>query len=176
MNITILNEGDDNWYKMIIPNQYLAAFKEIPVIKKVVPAVLQKGVYDPSVFPHSDRFKWNMDNLGPLAIPEKGMTISLNDSTLALYSRAIKFYEGNKLELKNKQVWINEKKADRYTFKFNYYWMMGDNRHNSHDSRFWGYVPEDHIVGKAELTWLSLDSTETLVSKVRWNRIFKPIE
>ncbi|HTK18091.1 MAG TPA: signal peptidase I, partial [Mucilaginibacter sp.] len=127
------------------------------------------------VFPHNARFKWNQDNFGPLMMPKRGSTIPLNDSTMALYRRAIELYEHNKVEVQGKDILLNGQKATSYTFKMNYYWMMGDNRHNSLDARFWGYVPEDHIVGKAIITFFSTDSTQSFFSKIRWNRIFNPI-
>jgi signal peptidase I len=162
-------------YEMIIPPASLNEFKGFSNIKSVTPAIEQKGNYDPAIYPHNEKFKWNVDNFGPLRIPKKGSTIQLNDSTMALYSRAIELYEHNKVAIKGADVFINGKKADSYTFKMNYYWMMGDNRHNSEDSRFWGFVPEDHIVGKAMITWMSTDSTETFFNRIRWNRILKPI-
>lgn len=102
--------------------------------------------------------------------------MTLNDSTLALYERAIKLHENNRLERRGNDILINGKKAEAYTFRMNYYWMMGDNRHNSLDSRFWGYVPEDHIIGKAMITWMSLNPNESLISKIRWDRIFMSID
>ena len=126
--------------------------------------------------PGSDAFTVFQDNFGPLVMPKRGWTVAINDSTMTLYRRAIEVYENNKVEVKGKDFYINGKKADSYTFKMNYYWMMGDNRHNSLDCRFWGYVPEDHIVGKAVMTFFSTDSTKGFFSKIRWNRIFKPIE
>ena len=142
----------------------------------MVPVIESAGWYDPEVFPHNPKFKWNIDNFGPLKLPKKGWTVALNDSTLTLYRRAIEVYEKNKVDVKGKDIYINDKKANSYTFKMDYYWMMGDNRHDSLDSRFWGYVPEDHIIGKAMLTWLSIDSTENFFSKIRWNRIMRKIE
>jgi signal peptidase I len=174
-NITIMQQATADTYEMIIPKEHVATLKSYSNIKSVTPVVQNAGQYDEQVFPHNERFKWNQDNFGPLQMPKKGMTIALNDSTMALYKRAIELYENNKVEQKGKDVIINGKKTDSYTFKMNYYWMMGDNRHNSLDSRFWGYVPEDHIVGKAMVTWMSVDSTENIFSKVRWSRIFKPI-
>ncbi|MES2278302.1 MAG: signal peptidase I [Bacteroidota bacterium] len=174
--IEIMQQKTPNLYEMIIPAEHVAALKTYSNIKSITPVVQPAGEYDPQVFPHNDHFKWNQDNFGPLVMPKKGMTITLNDSTMTLYRRAIELYEGNKVAVNGKDVMINGKKADQYTFKLNYYWMMGDNRHNSLDCRFWGYVPEDHIVGKAMITWMSIDSTGTFLDKVRWNRILRVIK
>ena len=176
LNIEIMQQSDIDKYVMVIPTAHLSAIKSIQSVKTIIPIIEPAGNYDASVFPHNERFKWNQDNYGPLKIPQKGMSIALNDSTLTLYRRAIELYEKNKLEIRDGKVWINGQQTNSYTFKMNYYWMMGDNRHRSHDSRFWGYVPEDHIVGKAKITWLSIDSTENLLSKIRWDRFMKPIK
>ncbi|MGZ3755511.1 MAG: signal peptidase I [Mucilaginibacter sp.] len=175
LNITVLQQSTADTYEMIIPNNNLATFKTYSNIKSATPVIQPAGQYDAQVFPGNNRFKWNIDNFGPLVLPKKGCTVKLNDSTLVLYRRAIETYEQNKVEVSGKDILINGKKADSYTFKMNYYWMMGDNRHDSLDSRFWGYVPEDHIIGKAMITWMSIDSTKDIFHKIRWNRIFKPI-
>jgi signal peptidase I len=159
-----------------IPYKNIAVLKSNSNIKSVTPVVDSAGKYDPAVFPHNEHFKWNQDNFGPLLLPKKGYTVQLNDSTLTLYRRAIELYENNKVETRGKDILINGTKATSYTFKMNYYWMMGDNRHNSLDCRFWGYVPEDHIIGKAVITFFSTDSTQDFFHKIRWNRIFKPID
>jgi signal peptidase I len=127
------------------------------------------------IFPHDSRYKWNEDNFGPIWIPKKGVKIALNLDNLPLYKRVIGHYEHNKLEVKDSTIYINNKPADSYTFKMNYYWMMGDNRHNSLDSRFWGYVPEDHVVGRASLVWLSIDKDLSFPKNIRFRRMFKTI-
>ena len=128
-----------------------------------------------SIFPFDARYPWTEDNFGPLYIPEKGNTIDLTLDNLPLYKRIIETYEGNKLELKGADIYINDEIATTYTFKMDYYFMMGDNRHNSADSRYWGFVPEDHIVGKAVFIWLSLDKDKSFLSKIRWNRMMSLI-
>lgn len=175
LNIEVINAPAANTYEMIIPADNVATLKSYSNIKSVTPYTLPAGQYDSSVFPFNERFKWNQDNYGPLQIPKRGMTIKLNDSTLVLYRQAIEKYENNKVETSGNDILINGKKADTYTFRMNYYWMMGDNRHNSLDSRFWGYVPEDHIIGKAMITFFSTDSTKDLFHKIRWSRFLKPI-
>ena len=115
---------------------------------------------------------WTRDNYGPIFIPEKGSTVALNADTYPIYERCIRNYEGNKLENRNGQYYINDKPATSYTFKMDYYWMMGDNRHNSADSRYWGFVPEDHIVGKPLFVWWSSDPDRHGFSGIRWSRLF----
>jgi signal peptidase I len=159
-----------------IPYKNVATLRGFSNIKSVTPSVAPAGKFDSLIFPHNTNFKWNLDNFGPLTMPKKGWTVQLNDSTMALYRRAIELYEHNKVEIQGKDILINGQKATSYTFKMNYYWMMGDNRHNSLDARFWGYVPEDHIVGKAIITFFSTDATQDFFHKIRWNRILKPID
>ncbi|MFQ3579236.1 MAG: signal peptidase I [Bacteroidales bacterium] len=145
--------------------------KKLPNVRDVVKLSVPEHTFDPYVFPHSPNFKWNVDNFGPLYIPQKGKTISLTIENLPLYSRIIDVYENNDLAVKGDSIFINGEPVTSYTFKMDYYWMMGDNRHNSADSRFWGFVPEDHIVGKALFIWLSLDKDKTFPMNVRINRL-----
>lgn len=123
---------------------------------------------------YSENMKWDRDNYGPLYVPKRGTTIKLDSTTFPIYERIISVYEHNKLERKNGKYYINSKETKQYTFKMDYYWMMGDNRHNSADSRYWGFVPEDHIVGRPVFVWLSLNKDKGLFGgKIRWERFFK---
>ncbi len=131
--------------------------------------------WDISIFPSDSRYPWNVDNFGPLKIPAKGETILLTVDNLPIYRRIIAIYENNELEVRDSLILINGEAAVNYTFKMDYYWMMGDNRHNSADSRYWGFVPEDHVVGKASFIWLSLDKDKKFLSKIRFNRLFRKI-
>ncbi|WP_343531466.1 signal peptidase I [Pedobacter sp.] len=149
--------------------------KKSPYIKSVTEELTTPDEYDPLIFPHDKNRKWNLDNYGPFVVPKKGWTVTLDSLNMPLYERAIRIYEGNKLEKVGNDWMLNGQKATTYTFKMNYYWMMGDNRHASADSRYWGFVPEDHIVGKALFIWLSIDSEGSFFSKIRWSRIFKGI-
>ena len=119
---------------------------------------------------------WTRDNYGPVWIPKKGATVKLDMNNIALYERPIRSYEHNTLEVKGGKIYINGKQTDRYTFKMDYYWMMGDNRHNSADSRYWGFVPEDHIVGKPIFIWWSSDPDRHGFSGIRWSRLFRIVD
>ena len=176
LHIFIIKQNSGSDYEMIMTRQSAAALKGYSNIKSVKEHFEGKGVRDPAVYPKNDpHFKWNQDNYGPVIVPKKGWTIKLDSLTFPIYRRPIEVYEGNKVEVQGNDILINGKKADSYTFKMNYYWMMGDNRHNSEDSRFWGFVPEDHIVGKALFIWMSTDSSATFFNTIRWKRLFKGI-
>ncbi|MBS1737080.1 MAG: signal peptidase I [Bacteroidetes bacterium] len=160
----------NNMYIISMSDEEKVQLKMVPGIKSIEPAPLNerdKGAY---LFPFVASYNWSVDDYGPIWIPKKGASIPLTPDNVIRYKRCIVTYENNKFEERNGQYFINGKAATSYTFKMDYYWMMGDNRHNSLDSRFWGFVPEDHVVGKASLIWFSYDNGP------RWNRIFKTIK
>lgn len=150
----------------------LQAFANVSAVDKITE---NQGVWDRNIFPGDQRFQWNVDNFGPISIPEKGKTIPLTVDNLPLYKRIIDIYENNDLEVNGDEIKINGQVATSYTFKMDYYWMMGDNRHNSADSRYWGFVPEDHVVGKAKFIWLSMDKDKSFPAKIRLKRMFSVI-
>lgn len=159
-------------YNLPLTGEMVDKLKGFTNVNSVERVVLSEP--SPDVFPFDTlNFKWATDNFGPLYIPEKGATVKLTPQNIALYERIIGVYEGNDLKIKDGVIYINGEPADSYTFKMNYYWMMGDNRHGSADSRFWGFVPEDHVVGKAWIVWFSLDKDNSFLKAVRWNRLFK---
>ena len=128
------------------------------------------------IYPLNGNKGWTVDNYGPVWIPKRGESVELTLDNLAIYERPIVAYEGNNLEVKDGKIFINGVESDSYTFGMDYYWMMGDNRHNSADSRCWGFVPEDHIVGRALFVWLSLDKDRGWFDgKVRWRRMFRSV-
>jgi signal peptidase I len=175
-----ITEGDrlpaPGAYRLTLTNENAEILKSYKTINKVDLITRPKDFHADDLFPHDqDHFKWNIDNFGPLAVPKSGSTVKLTAQNIELYKRIITVYEGNDFEEKNGKYFINGQETEDYTFKMNYYFMMGDNRHNSLDSRFWGFVPEDHIVGKALFIWLSLNPNGTFLSKVRWNRLFNLI-
>lgn len=131
------------------------------------------GEYTPAVFPNDPQYRWNEDYFGPLWIPKKGTTVKLDMTNICFYTSIIDIYEENELDIRDSVIYINGSPADSYTFKMDYYWMMGDNRHGSSDSRYWGFVPEDHIVGRPVLVWLSIDKEAQGFKKIRFNRFFR---
>ena len=164
--------------------------KELTLTLKEAQELQEKGILDSIVrkitktktansnfFPNEIPYDWNEDNFGPILIPKSGMTIELNEGNLPLYKKIIREYENNTLTKKASSLFINGKEATTYTFKKDYYWMMGDNRHRSEDSRYWGYVPDDHILGKPILIWFSIDGINDGIKnwKIRWDRLMTTV-
>jgi len=167
---------NDSSYSLVLTKEVAENLKSIPNIISVEKIKFPKDAYDPRLFPFDSTFRWNIDNYGPIQIPAAGQTMPISKSNISIYKRIISVYEHNDLKIDGNKIFINGKEASSYTFKMNYYWMMGDNRHNSADSRYWGFVPEDHVVGKAVFVWLSLDPNRSLFEgKIRWGKMFRLI-
>jgi signal peptidase I len=172
-------------YQMNLTEELAAELRKLNFIQDVKIATYNgadgfgprtEKMVESNIFPDSKTFPWNGDYYGPLVIPKEGMTIDIDEKTLATYGSTIAKYDHNKnVKIENGKLLINGTEVSQYTFKQDYYFMMGDNRHNSLDSRYWGFVPEDHIVGKAFFIWLSIDRNASFFHKIRWNRFFKLI-
>jgi signal peptidase I len=162
-------------YLLFLTKEKAEALSKLPYITDVAPFHSAKGEYATHIFPFNPVLRWNEDNFGPLWIPAKGATVKIDTSNIGLYDRIIDVYEGNDFKVDGNTIYINGKAADSYTFKMNYYFMMGDNRHNSADSRYWGFVPEDHVVGKPKFIWLSIDKEATGLKKIRLGRMFMKV-
>ncbi|GAA4948245.1 signal peptidase I [Algibacter agarivorans] len=163
--------NQNTYYFSAISDEARDKFKNHPNVLSISRNVKEKGVRDSNIFPHNPAYNWNVDFFGPLYIPEAGKTIDINLEVLPLYKRVISEYEGNTLQVNGNQILINGKVTNTYTFKQNYYWMMGDNRHNSIDARAWGFVPFDHVVGKPVFIWMSWDG----IKNPRWERFFTTV-
>jgi signal peptidase I len=170
-----IESSGSSYVMYLTENQYhkLANLKFVQSIKRISYPSDEKMS---DIFPYDLKYSWNLDNFGPIWVPKKGATIKLTTDNLPIYKRIIDVYEDNNLELKDDKIFINGAQASSYTFKMNYYWMMGDNRYHSADSRYWGFVPEDHVVGKASFVWLSLDKNKSFPGNVRWNRFFMKVK
>jgi len=147
-----------------------------PNVKYIEIMETPAGTADANIFPFDTAFHWNRDNYGPIWIPKKGTTINLTLSNLPLYHRLIDVYENHDIEVKGESIYLDGQPATTYTFSMDYYWMMGDNRHNSADSRYWGFVPEDHVVGKPLFVYFSLNKEKKFPGNIRWNRMFMGIK
>jgi signal peptidase I len=163
-----------------IPDHQLENFKREQPVDTMISLVREQGngfsLYFPDTYLGEQAYGWSADNFGPIYLPKAGETIKLTRANYPIYHRCITLYEGNTLEIKEGAFYVNGIQTDSYTFTYNYYWMMGDNRHNSLDSRTWGFVPENHIVGKAWFVWMSWDKyADGFLNKVRWERLFRGV-
>ena len=165
-----------NEYNLSLTNKSRDAIQNFTNITSLKRQFEQAGIYADYIFPHDKNYKWNVDNFGPITVPAAGETVSITTKNLPIYKDIIERYENNKLEVVAGEIYINDKVATTYTFTMDYFWMMGDNRHNSADSRFWGFVPENHIVGKALFVWMSWDKNAKGLKKIRWNRLFTSVK
>lgn len=174
-------------YQMNLTSEVAEEFRKMNFIQDVSIGTYNGGssgfgprtaeMVEGNIFPEAKVFPWNGDFYGPIVIPREGMTINLDDNMIAMYGSTILQYDHNEnAAIENGRLFIDGKEVSQYTFKQNYYFMMGDNRHNSLDSRYWGFVPEDHIVGKAFFIWLSIDPSADFFDKIRWRRFFQLIE
>ncbi|WP_373516111.1 signal peptidase I, partial [Persicitalea sp.] len=170
--------NDESGYIAYTTADIAAKLKEYDFVRDIRPVVAPKDISEPSLYPSSSLVKWNRDNYGPITVPKGGVTVAMTPENVAFYGPVIKYYEGyENVELAEGKISIDGKPIDGYTFKQDYYFMMGDNRHNSADSRYWGFVPMDHIVGKAVFVWMSIDPNPTsAANKIRWNRLFRTID
>ena len=164
----------NNYGYMPMTNKTADILKKRPDIVESI--TLNTDANELDIYPLNGNMHWTRDNYGPIWIPKKGESIELTLKNLPIYERPIRTYEGNKLEVKDGKIFINEKETTKYTFKLDYYWMQGDNRHNSLDSRYWGFVPEDHIVGKPIFIWWSSDPDRGGLSGIRWSRLFRFVD
>ncbi|MCH3885759.1 signal peptidase I [Tenacibaculum aquimarinum] len=171
----------DGKYILNLTDDEAAAMAENPLVKSITKELKPAGFYDKAVFPHNPQYKWSSDNFGPIYIPKAGVTVALDSKSIPFYEQIIDRYENNNLVVMNDKIYINGKEANSYTFKQDYYWLMGDNRQNSLDARNWGYVPFDHVVGKPVMIWLSWDPNISIfnfsdkIKSIRWDRMFTTV-
>jgi signal peptidase I len=163
-------QAGKNKYLMSLTTDAFQKMKSSQFADSVLPETIDTAFYDPNFPNYVIQHKWTVDNFGPIWIPKKGASLTLRPDIYNIYERAIRVYEHNNFEMRDNKFYLNGKEVSSYTFKMDYYWMMGDNRHGSQDSRFWGFVPEDHVVGKAALIWFSWENGP------RWNRLFKSVK
>jgi len=163
----------DGKYVLNLTKEEAHLISKNPIVKSITKNNTPSGNFDKSIFPHNKQYPWSIDNYGPIYIPEKGATIELNSKTIPFYKHLIHEYEKNDVTVDGDKMYINGALAKNYTFKQDYYWMMGDNRQHSLDARYWGYVPFDHVIGKAVFVWFSWETNaQGIKNKIRWDRLF----
>ena len=176
------NPSNNAFFIQSLSDEAFERFKNHPNVASIERYVDSAGNKNPRIFPNDGKRSWNNDNLGPIYIPEKGATVAITPETMGFYKEIIETYEGsewgteNELRINGTQVLLNGQPIESYTFKQDYFWMMGDNRNNSEDSRTWGYVPANHIVGKPVFIWMSWDSNASGFDKIRWDRVFTTVK
>ncbi|HET8808904.1 MAG TPA: signal peptidase I, partial [Flavobacteriaceae bacterium] len=180
--VGMINQPKREFLFTAISEDEIEQFKNHPNVASATKIIDTTGKAENGIFPKYGDFAWNRDNFGPIYIPEEGASVEITPASLPFYRQIIEVYEGkemnieNELSVKGSQVYLNGKPLNNYTFKQNYYWMMGDNRHRSADSRYWGYVPENHIVGKPVFIWMSWDSRgDGFFNSIRWERLFTTV-
>ena len=173
----VLTELTDYTRNLSLTKQEAEIIRKSNLLDSLVRTYRKYKSYNTNYFPNNIKYNWNEDNFGPIILPEKGSSVKLNIRNLPLYKKIIRDYEKNELTLLDGEIKINGKATQEYTFKQNYYWMMGDNRYKSEDSRSWGYVPEDHIVGKPVFIWMSIEGINDGFKnwKIRWDRVFTTV-
>ncbi len=175
LNITEWRQLTQNSYILAMTETAANELQRLDYVTRVEKTIRAKGRGDRHIFPHDPSYPWNEDNFGPLYIPQKGATIGINTDNIVLYERIISVYEGHDLLIEGDRIYINGQESHSYTFEMDYYWMVGDNRHNSADSRSWGFVPEDHIVGRAMFVWLSLSPHKGFPANIRFDKSLRVI-
>jgi signal peptidase I len=168
--------GEEGFYQLTLSTKAKEILMNRKYITSIQPLKVDPVGYADYIFPYHNNYQWNIDYFGEVIVPKKGTTVHLDQNNIPIYQRIIEVYEENDFELDGEDILINNRVVTRYTFKMDYYFMMGDNRHNSADSRFWGFLPEDHLVGKATAVMLSINKKATIQTKYRWSRFFKEIE
>lgn len=171
-NIREWGVSKDGKYNINLTDDEAKAMSKNPIVKSIKKHTTPAGYYNPQVFPNNPKYAWSVDNFGPIYIPKQGATVDLNADSILFYEQIIRRYENNDLTIFGDDIYINGKKETTYTFKQDYFWMMGDNRQNSLDARAWGYVPFDHVVGTPIMVWFSWDAQ---TSSVRWDRMFTSV-
>jgi signal peptidase I len=174
-------DGNFKQFQLFLTDDAVEKLRNNPNVVQLTPIRPEPGTFDKNNFPHDARYPWNSSHYGPIYIPQAGVTVAITPESIPFYKRIIEVYEGSELGIENKitvsgaKVMLNGSPLTSYTFKQDYYWMMGDNRNNSEDARNWGYVPHNHVVGKPVFIWLSLDNNASGFNKIRWNRMFTTV-